>query len=253
MNITLIAILYLLLGFIISLTISYNYLKYYPDENVNFAFYFTVIIFGFVIFFIFLIPFDITISVLDLDSKFLKYLPMYYLIFGYFSKIMGDLVSPILILVETSGLYTKSDIFKDVLKRFLKEYISLFKFIFLSSASIPTVSYYISKKVDVFKLFRTILLYLNFFPYLEMLYYIGFVCQDLAYSYIRQQPPYRFYYDIWKLGKIYKYYERERLIVKSRTQKIEDIKNDIKYDIPKEFQIKNNKLKINITNINNIN
>ena len=68
------------------------------------------------------------------------------------------------------------------------------------------------------------------------MYYIGFVCQDLAYSYIRQQPPYRFYYDIWKLGKIYKYYERERLIVKSRTQKIEDIKNNIKYDIPKEFQ-----------------
>ena len=101
MDILLVAILYLILGLIISFTISFLYLIHYRCNNVKFAFHFTVIIFGFVIFFIFLIPFDITTSVLYPDLHFLKILPIYYLIFGYFSRIIGDVVAPILILINT--------------------------------------------------------------------------------------------------------------------------------------------------------
>ena len=58
MNIHLISVLYLILGILISFIISYNYLKHYPRKNVNFAFYSSVFIFGLIIFFIFLIPYD---------------------------------------------------------------------------------------------------------------------------------------------------------------------------------------------------
>ena len=113
MNILLVTILYLILGLIISFNISYFYLKHYRAENVKFAFYFTVINFGFVIFFLFLIPFDITTSVLYPDFKFLNFLPTYYLIFGYISQFIGDVLAPILILIETSGFYLKKEIFKE--------------------------------------------------------------------------------------------------------------------------------------------
>ena len=254
MDILLVAILYLILGLIISFTISFLYLRHYRGNNVKFAFHFTVIVFGFVIFFIFLIPFDITTSVLYPDFNFLKFLPIYYLIFGYFSRIIGDVVAPILILINTSGFYTKKEIFKDVLKRFFTNYTSIFKIVFVSIVSIPTLSYYITKKTDIFKIFRTLLLYLNFFPYLEMLYYIGFVCQDLAYSYFRNKVIFRLYYDIWKLGKIYKYYERDRLILISKTQKIEDLKKDLKYDDPEfenHYEFFKRKIKIAQTNLLN--
>ena len=234
MNILLV-ILYLILGLIISFNISYFYLKHYRGEKVKFAFYFTVINFGFVIFFIFLIPFDITVSVLYPDFNFLNFLSKYYLIFGYYSQLIGDVIAPILILIETTGFYIKKEIFKDVLKRFLTDYVSMFKLIFVNIVSIPTISYCVAKKVDIFELFRTILLYLNFFPYLEMLYYIGFVCQDLAYSYFRQKEFFRLNYDIWKLGKIYKYFERENLKLSSREKKIINITKKIKYKNP-EFE-----------------
>jgi len=239
MNILLVTILYLILGLIISFNISYFYLKHYRGENVKFAFYFSVINFGFEIFFIFLIPFDITTSVLYPDFKFLNFLTNYYLIFGYYSQFISDVFAPILILIETTGFYTKKEIFKDVLKRFITDYVSMFKIIIVNILTIPTLSYKISKKVDIFEILRIILLYLNFFPYLEMLYYIGFVCQDLVYSNLKNTYELdRNNYDLWKLGKIYKHYARERNNVDKVIDEIDkEIKEAEKHNIkcPPEF------------------
>jgi hypothetical protein len=221
-------------------------LRHYPkkDPSVKFAFYSSVVIFGLIIFFIFLIPFDIACSSLvykeGVENKFLDILPIYYLVFGYFSQIVGDIISPIMILIHTSGFYTKGDIFKDVLKRFFKDYFSLFKLIFVFVLSIPSISFFVTKDIDIFEILKTILLYLNFFPYLKILYYIGFVCQDLVYSYIRKKPLHKQNYDIWKLGKIYKYYNREKLVVngkyKTIKKDIEKANNYHEMSLPYEFK-----------------
>ena len=58
--------------------------------------------FGYVIFFIFLIPFDIASSCVQFKeggSNFiLDSLPMYYLIIGYFSQTVGEVFCPMMIL-----------------------------------------------------------------------------------------------------------------------------------------------------------
>lgn len=246
MNLLLVSIVYLIFGLGVSFTISYFYLRHYPkkDPSVNFAFRSSIVIFGLVIFFIFLIPFDIACSSLvfknSAQNALLEILPIYYLVFGYFSQIVGDVVSPIMILIHTSGFYTKGDIFKDVLKRFFTDYFSLFKLILVFILSIPSISFFVSEDVDIFEILRTILLYLNFFPYLKILYYIGYVCQDLVYSYIRQIPLHKQNYDIWKLGKIYKYYNREKIVVNGRykiiKEEIEKANHDYGINIPPEFR-----------------
>ena len=246
MNLLLISIFYLIFGLAISFTISYFYLRHYPknDPSVKFAFYSSVVIFGLIIFFIFLIPFDIACSSLVLkegvENELLDILPIYYLVFGYFSQIVGDVISPIMILINTTGYYTKGDIFKDVLKRFFKDYFSLFKLIFVFVLSIPSISFFVTKDIDIFDIFKTILLYLNFFPYLKILYYIGFVCQDLVYSYIRKKPLHKQNYDIWKLGKIYKYYNREKLVVNGKykiiRKEIEKANNYYEMSLPYDFK-----------------
>ena len=246
MNLLLISIFYFIFGLAISFTISYFYLRHYPkkDPSVKFAFYSSVVIFGLIIFFIFLIPFDIACSSLvykeGVENAFLDILPIYYLVFGYFSQIVGDIISPIMILIHTSGFYKKGDIFKDVLKRFFKDYFSLFKLIFVFVLSIPSISFFVTKDIDIFEIFKTILLYLNFFPYLKILYYIGFVCQDLVYSYIRKKPLHKQNYDIWKLGKIYKYYNREKLVVNGKykiiKKDIEKANNYHEMSLPYEFK-----------------
>jgi len=245
MNLLLVSILYLIFGLGISFTISFFYLRHYPkkDPSVKFAFYSSVVIFGLIIFFIFLIPFDIACSALvfkkNIENGLLEILPIYYLVFGYFSQIAGDIISPIMILIHTSGFYTKGDIFKDVLKRFFTDYFSLFKLIFVFVLSIPSISFFVSKDIDIFEILKTILIYLNFFPYLKILYYIGFVCQDLVYSYIRKIPLHRENYDIWKLGKIYKYYNREKIVVNGKykiiKEEIERANNEYGINLPMEF------------------
>ena len=262
MNLLLISIFYFIFGLAISFTISYFYLRHYPkkDPSVKFAFYSSVVIFGLIIFFIFLIPFDIACSSLvykeGVENAFLDILPIYYLVFGYFSQIVGDIISPIMILINTSGFYKKGDIFKDVLIRFFKDYFSLFKLIFVFVLSIPSISFFVTKDIDIFEIFKTILLYLNFFPYLKILYYIGFVCQDLVYSYIRKKPLHKQNYDIWKLGKIYKYYNREKLVVNGKykiiKKDIEKANNYHEMKLPYEFKahFENFKRRVEITQRN---
>ena len=255
MNIHLISVLYLILGILISFIISYNYLKHYPRKNVKFAFYSSVFIFGLIIFFIFLIPYDIASSAMSRrkgSNRFLDALPMYYLVFGYFSKVVGYLIAPILILINTTGFYRKCDITKNVIKRFIKLYVSFIKVIIVVILSIPTIILVLAKDINVFKFFKTILLYLNFFPYLKILYYIGFVCQDFVYSFIRKKRLYAENYDIWKLGKIFKYYNREKKIVNERykkiTQEIEKAHNDYNLNLPEDFKIHFALFKANVEN-----
>lgn len=247
-NKILIAFIYLLSGFLLSFIISYCYLRHYPTKETKGAFRLAVFIFGLIIFFIFLIPFDIASSALAYDekylNKFLDCLPTYYLVFGYFSQTMGDVICPIMILIETSGYYRKWDITKDVIKRFLSDYLSVFKLVVVTVISIPTISYFVTSEIDIFEFLRNILLYLNFFPYLEMLFYIGFVCQDFVYSYLRKSPLYKHSFDIWKLGKLYKYYEREKLIVNSRAKKIEDIIKRSDHSFPYDFNKNYKKFKM---------
>ena len=256
MNLIIISIFYLIFGLGISFTISYFYLRHYPkkESNVKFAFYSSVFVFGYVIFFIFLIPFDIASSCIQFKeggSNFiLDSLPMYYLIIGYFSQTVGEVFCPMMILYHSTGFYKKWDIAKDVLKRYFNDYFSVIKLIFITVVSIPTIKYAINDELDLFDLFKTFLLYLNFFPYLEILYYIGFVCQDLVYSYLRRELLHRDYYNFWKLGKIYKYYNREKVNVNVKYEKIkkefEDAVNKYNLKPPKEFLEHFNKFEDNV-------
>ena len=241
-TIKIISIIYLILGFILSFTLSFLYLRHYPKDDVKFAFYFSVFAFGLVIFMIFLIPYDAASSVLKVregtTNILLDSLPIYYTIFGYFSQIIGEIVSPIMILILTSGFYKKSDIVKDVLYRFFTDFLSILKLIVVTVASLEAIHLYINGK-DFFEILRDILIVLNFFPYLKILYYIGFVCQDLVYSNLKNTYELdRNNYDLWKLGKIYKHYVRERNNVDKVIDEIDkEIKEAEKHNIkcPPEF------------------
>ena len=245
MNLNLISFIYLPLGLVISFLLSYLYLRRYPKEDVKFAYYFSVFVFGLVIFNIFLIPYDIAVAgyvkLNGINFTLFDNLDIYYLIFGFFSQIVGDVVSPIMIYIEISGFYHKGEITLEVLKSFFTDFFELIKLIVIILVSIPTtINLFVIQGQDVMELLRIILLYLNFFPYLEILYYIGFVSQDLVYSVLKKKYKGEWrYFDLWKLGKIYKYYFREREVVNKR---FEEITNDIdealdKYHmvIPKEF------------------
>ena len=245
MNLNLISLIYLPTSLAFSFLISFLYLRRYPREEVKFAYYFSVFIFGLVIFYIFLIPYDIAVAGYlwnnpGVEFTFFENLELYYMIFGYFSQIVGDIVSPIMIYIEISGFYNKGEITLEVLKSLFTDFFLIIELIVVILAAIPTVINSIVQGQDVGELLNIILLYLNFFPYLEILYYIGFVSQDLVYSVLKKKYSSEWrYFDLWKLGKIYKYYFREREVVNKR---FEEITNDIdealnKYhmEIPGEF------------------
>ena len=230
MNLNFISSIYLPLGLAFSFLVSFLYLRRYPKEDVKFAYYFSIFVFGLVIFNIFLVPYDIAVAGYIQKNNITNFtlfenLNIYYMIFGFFSQIVGDVVSPIMILIEISGFYNKGEITIEVLKSYFSDFFQLIKLIAVLLASIPTTINLFIQGKDIMELLRIILLYLNFFPYLEILYYIGFVSQDLVYSVLKKKYKDEWrYFDLWKLGKIYKYYFREREIVNKR---FEEINNDI--------------------------
>ena len=253
MNLNLISYIYLPVGLALSFLLSFLYLRRYPKEDVKFAYYFSVLVFGLVIFNIFLIPYDIAVAGYTRETgtnfTLFDHLDIYYLIFGFFSQIVGDVVSPILIYIEISGFYNKGEVTLEVLKSFFTDFFELIKLILIILVSIPTtINLFVVKGQDAMELLRIILLYLNFFPYLEILYYIGFVSQDLVYSVLKKKYSREWrYFDLWKLGKIYKYYFREREIVNKRfeeiTKDIDDALNKYHMEIPGEFMDHYNKFK----------
>ena len=253
MNLNLISYIYLPVGLALSFLLSFLYLRRYPKEDVKFAYYFSVLVFGLVIFNIFLIPYDIAVAgyTRETGTNFTLFdnLDIYYLVFGFFSQIVGDVVSPILIYIEISGFYNKGEVTLEVLKSFFSDFFELIKLILIILVSIPTtINLFVVQGQDAMELLRIILLYLNFFPYLEILYYIGFVSQDLVYSVLKKKYSREWrYFDLWKLGKIYKYYFREREIVNKRfeeiTKDIDDALNKYHMEIPGEFMDHYNKFK----------
>ena len=253
MNLNLISYIYLPVGLALSFLLSFLYLRRYPKEDVKFAYYFSVLVFGLVIFNIFLIPYDIAVAgyIRETGTNFTLFdnLDIYYLVFGFFSQIVGDVVSPILIYIEISGFYNKGEVTLEVLKSFFTDFFELIKLILIILVSIPTtINLFVVQGQDAMELLRIILLYLNFFPYLEILYYIGFVSQDLVYSVLKKKYSREWrYFDLWKLGKIYKYYFREREIVNKRfeeiTKDIDDALNKYHMEIPGEFMDHYNKFK----------
>ena len=218
MNLLIFSILYLSFGFIASIVISYFILRKYPKPNVKFTYYLSILILGLVLFFIVLIPFDIaTTSEIENENNesnpIIDFLPKYYLFFGYFSELFADLFCPFTILLSTTAYYKFGAKIKNIIKRFFTEEITHVKVILLFAGSIPVISNIVNNESSTFEIMRKILMFLKFFPYLKILFYIGFICQDLAYRYLRLKKTNWLNYNVWALGKIYKYYNREKITI----------------------------------------
>ena len=248
MNLLLFTGLYLSLGFVASMVTSFLILRHFPKKEVKFAFYLSIIVFGFVIFFIILIPFDVVVTEYNYQNNyksnnFLTFLPYYYLSFGYFSQIVGDILCPILILNNTSAFYEFFPKIKNIAKRFVTEETIHLKALVLLAGSFPVIRYMLKNNSTKFEVLKTILNYLKFLPYLKSLYYIGYCCQEFVYKYIRRKVKNREFYTIWKLGKIAKYYFREKDVIQLKYRKIKSKYKKIKDRLPKEFKDAYNKLK----------
>lgn len=266
-NLNTLAGLYIPIGLIISYSVAYLYLRRYPSPNVKYSYYFAIAIFGLVLFNMFLVPFDYACAgyveqYLDFEFTAFDGLDIYYIVFGIIFQVIGDIVCPILIMIETSGFYTKKEIALDVLKGVFLEFFELIKIVIILLVTIPTTINLSAGGSDGKELFRITLLILDFFPYMKFLYYIGFVSQDIIYSYLRKRDEDEWrYFDTWKFGKLYKYFNRQREIVNRR---YEDIKNAVikalehfHIELPEDFMKNYDKFKINIEkaqrNIININ
>ena len=256
MDLNLLSYIYLPLGLVFSFLFSFLYLRRYPKDGVKFSYYFTIFVFGLVIFNVFLVPYDIAVAGYIkqnniTDFTLFENLDVYYLIFGFVSQILGDIISPIMVYIEISGFYNKCDITLEVLKSFFTDFLGLIKIIVVLLVSIPTTINFTIEGKDSMEILKMILLYANLFPYLKILYYIGFVTQDIVYSVLKKRynQEWRFF-DLWKLGKIYKHYFREREIVNKRYDEIvKDLTialDDYKMEIPNEFMIHCETFKANI-------
>ena len=225
-------ILYLILTLLISFVISFLYLNYFRNKALTnaFTFYFSVFCFGFIIYLIFLVLLDHAISI---KSKILEnslyindiiyLLEKYYQYFGWISKIITFLFAPLMIYLSTTGFYNKFDISKDILIRLKNKYFTLINICLAIVLSIPVfVLLYLGKLGDFYKSkFQLILNYLNYYSYLRILFYIGFIMQNhVRMFFLKNDIGENENYNIWKLGKIYFYYEREKINIKKNYKKI---------------------------------
>ena len=225
-------ILYLILTLLISFVISFLYLNYFRNKALTnaFTFYFSVFCFGFIIYLIFLVLLDHAISIKTkiLDNSLyindIKYLlEKYYQYFGWTSKIITFLFGPLMIFYSTTGFYNKCDISKDILIRLKNKYLTLINICLAIVLSIPVfVLLYLGKLGDFYKSkFQLILNYLNYYSYLRILFYIGFIMQNhVRMFFLKNDIGENENYNIWKLGKIYFYYEREKINIKKNYKKI---------------------------------
>ena len=219
-------ILYLILTLLISFVISFLYLNYFRNKKLtsSFTFYFSVFCFGAIIFLIFLVLLDHAISFKStiednsiLINDLLNILEIYYKYFGFFSIFISQIFVPLMIFYSTTGFYNKCDIICDVLKRWFKMIFSLFHICLALVLLIPifVLIYYGKLKEFYYNEFHLILNYKNYYPYLRILFYIGFMIQNyISNLIIKNNKEENENYNLWKLGRIYFYYKREIINIK---------------------------------------
>ena len=271
-DIDLILILYLILTLLISFISSFLYLNYFRNKELTslFSFYFCVFCFGLIIYHIFLVPLDHAISFKTnltkledsstLINDLLKILEIYYQYFGYFSEFVNIIFGPIMIFFYTTGFYYKCDICKDIGKRLFEKYFTLFNICLILILLIPIfVLLYLGKLYEFYENeFKLFLNYLNYYSYLKILFYIGFIIKHKFIMYILKNNEGEIEnYNIWKLGKLYLYYEREKINIKKNYDKIKieieqyfkEHPNHINDDFNKKVEEFEKYVKFSLTNI----
>ena len=240
-------ILYLLISFLLSFLISFLFLRKYRNlepriSSNKFPYYFCVINFAIVLFYILLVIVDYTISTFEISVfegtliiPFSKFLPYFYLYFSFLSKVNSRLICPIIIYYETTGYYKSCDIFCDIFCRFITEYINLSNLIKLGvfigiiiAIMIPFHEWILTvTKIDSFgslyNFIGLVLNYENFLDYYTILFYIGFAIQNVIRidSVNRSESEKENFY-IWRLGKVYSYYNKESESIKEGCKTAKD-------------------------------
>ena len=224
--IDIVLILYLILTLLISFVISFLYLNYFRNKKLtsSFTFYFSVVCFGAIIFHIFLVLLDHGISFKTtiednsiLINDLLNVLEIYYKYFGYFSIFISQFLGPLMIFYSTTGFYYKCDIISDIFKRLFKMIFSIFHICLALVLLIPIfILLYLGKlKEFYYNEFHLILNYKNYYPYLRILFYIGFFLQNYIKNFLlKYNKEENENYNLWKLGRIYFYYKREIINIK---------------------------------------
>ena len=271
-------IIYFSIGFVISFLISFLYLMNYPNRNSNykFGYYFSIIFFGLSIFLSFIVVFDLVASFhkkfekninknsndgkinnksnyeYNLVDIFLDNIQYYYMVYGFLSKFIQIFLGPFLLLYYTTGFYKKEDIFWDLIKRYFHIYINQTNIILALIAIIPvSLLYKYGTYGTIFGRLKMLLNYLNFYSNLKILFYIGFFLQNIPRNYynINTTENNIENYKIWKLGKIFFYYNRDLKSINDGYNEIKELieefskkGNEIPYDFRKNFRIFKNNL-----------
>ena len=271
-DIDLILIIYLILTLLISFISSFLYLNYFRNKELTslFSFYFCVFCFGLIIYHIFLVPLDHALSFKmkitkledssTLINDLLKILEIYYQYFGFFSKFVNLFFGPCMIFFYTTGFYYKYDICLDIVKRLFKKYFTLFNICLIIILLIPIfILLYLGKLYEFYENeFKLFLNYLNYYSYLKILFYIGFTIQYKIRMFLLKRNKGEFEnYHIWKFGKLYLYYEREKINIKKNYDKIKieiekyfkEHPNHINDDFNKKVEEFEKHVKFSLTNI----
>ena len=246
--IDIIIILYLVLTLLISFVISYLYLNYFRNKKLTscFTFYSCAFFFGLIIYLIFLVSLDHAIS---FDTKIedksilikdlLNILEIYYEYLGFLFKFVRYIFAPIMIFAYTTGFYNKCDIFLDVFIRVLsKKIFTKFNICLIIVLLIPIfVLLYLGKLYYFYENeVKLILNYLNYYSYLRILFYIGFIIQNYIRMFLlKKDKGENENYNIWKLGKLYMYYEREKITIKKNYDLIKKEIEEYDKKHPKEI------------------
>ena len=268
-------ILYLIFGFLLSLLISFFFLKKYRKTKdiiskpkvLAGVYYYCIINFSLVIFYILIVILDHTIFTFEDFSvyegtiviHFTIFLPYFYMLFSYYALISKFIIIPVLNLYNTTTYYNGCDIILDILIRFLSIYfnklyliIAIIAFGIIGFAVIVDQTIYSyhdwileKTEIDSFISFigflKFLLNYLNFYSYIKILFYIGFCIQNIIRvdSIKRNQSENENFY-IWSLGKIFIYYIQE-------TEAIIFGYNEVKKKY-EEFNTENNNIDNNLEN-----
>lgn len=257
-------IIYLLLSFLISFVISFFFLNYFRNTKLTsiFTFYFSTFCIGLAIFEVFLVILDHSLSVETkqnnnslLIDKFFTILELYYEYFGYFCKFVSIFFAPLMIFYHTTGYYRNGDILLDIFTRLFKEIFSLFNIILISLGLVSfLVLLYFGKALEFYHSYSKLFLnFLNYYSFLQTIFYLGFMIQNFyRLTNLYKNENERDNYDIWRLGKIYLYYERLKQKIEAKyneiQNEIEEYSKDHFNEIEKEFFDNYEKFKIHINN-----
>ena len=254
MNINIFIISYLILGFFLSVLISFLFLRQYAYNNNNFkfAYYFNIIVFALSLYHILISSLDLSLSRYEnfpnfkkeIIEKLFDILPIYYLIIDYL-PIVILIFTKLYYYISTSGFFLFWDIICDAFSRAIyleKETLNYINKKTVSFGSVLLVLIFLNTKkkiislktcFDVFKIVSNIK---NFFPYITFLFYIGFIIQHFYIMFkIEYDDSEKQNHRLWKLGKIYVYYDKERDKILKEEESIGQMYENNFSDVKKEL------------------